>query len=294
MITKPTTLILGAGASCDYDFPTGQALRERIINKIISNNWDSYFEYFGIKRDRTIRFAMEFKRSAIKSIDAFIEKRPEFLDIGKISIALALIPDEKENILYDTNKWYGYLQNILLANCPKIDNFKSNELFIVTFNYDRSLDHFLIESLKYSFHAEENKCLEALEGILPMHVYGQLGKLPCQSESSRSYIPNLVNIDIAFNGIQLMVERESQPAIIQNIHKSLWASDRIYFLGFGYDPINLSRLKIDSLKNKEILGTSRGLGKTEKETIESKWPIVLPDDSDGDVLRFLKNYARLD
>jgi hypothetical protein len=54
-------------------------------------------------------------KSGQPSVDAFLERRPEFLGVGKLAIAYCLIPFEDEAKLYcqpDSSRganWYEYL-----------------------------------------------------------------------------------------------------------------------------------------------------------------------------------------
>lgn len=297
MITKQTTLILGAGASKPYHFPTGQELRNKIINNTLgrtNDGWESEFDnYSDINIEDVRKFGCEFEQSPL-SIDAFLECRQEFLEIGKWCIALALISEENpgELLKNDKGKWYGYLFRKLLTQ--DIRQITANRLSIVTFNYDRSIDYFLINSLKHSFNVNEMQCLEILNGIMPMHVYGKLGDLPCQNLISRSYMQKFIGLNIAVNGIDLISERERERDKFVPIWHSINESERIYFLGFGYDETNLERLAIKESVASIIKGSSFGLGGAEKRSISAKWNIGLPDDSNGDVLHFLKNYVYLD
>ena len=295
MITEPTTLILGAGASWPYGFPTGQQLRDIIVENTLKEHWQNQFDYYNIEKSEIQQFGNVFERSSL-SIDAFLERRQEFLTIGKLSIALALIAKENQSELHksDNGKWYNYLLNKISEK--KIIDIKNNKLFIVTFNYDRSLDWFLVDSLMHSFDVYENDSMNSLGSIMPMHMYGKLGNLPRQGNSERSYMEKIdqMYLNIAIKGINLISEREKEPEILEKIRGSLFASERIYFLGFGYDETNLQRLGIHELKDKLLKGSSYGLGDAEKKSISANWGIDLPDKSNGDVLSFMKNHVDLD
>ena len=98
MITKPTVLILGAGASMPYQFPSGKKLREKICREIK----EPLKDLFDVpsKKAEVEHFISSFSRSGTSSIDAFLEYRTEFMEIGKLAIALALIPSENEGKLF--------------------------------------------------------------------------------------------------------------------------------------------------------------------------------------------------
>ncbi|MCX5659258.1 MAG: hypothetical protein NTW19_05985 [Planctomycetota bacterium] len=70
----------------------------------------------------------------MESIDAFLQYHPGFLPIGKIAIAICLIPLESPERLLDTSDWYTYLYRYMGA---EFDSFGSdNKLTVLTFNYD--------------------------------------------------------------------------------------------------------------------------------------------------------------
>lgn len=94
MITKSTVLVLGAGASVPYSFPTGQELR----NFVIASSADHFRSVAGREEQRNnsrearkaqqrADMAREFqdslKYARQVSVDAFLEHRPDMLDIGK-------------------------------------------------------------------------------------------------------------------------------------------------------------------------------------------------------------------
>ena len=54
MITKPTVLLLGAGASKLFDYPTGKELKIKVCNNIES--WIELFQCSGIDLNEVRRF----------------------------------------------------------------------------------------------------------------------------------------------------------------------------------------------------------------------------------------------
>jgi hypothetical protein len=134
VITIPTVLVLGAGASCPYGFPAAKQLKNRIC-EVFSNRDVIRRLAEGLSRsgDQFLEFREAFWRSGTSSVDAFLEGRPEFLDVGKLAIAYCLIPFENDGNLYlpSTNDgdWYLYLSERLNQS---FDEFKNNKL---SYNY---------------------------------------------------------------------------------------------------------------------------------------------------------------
>ena len=173
MITTPTVLVLGAGASCPYGFPTAKQLRNDIC-EAFSNRDTPASRLLGdnvAPAKKFLEFREAFWKSGTSSVDAFLEGRPEFLDVGKFAIAYCLIPYENEQNLYDPPEpdgdWYSHLSKILNSS---FDEFENNKLSIITFNYDRSLDHYLFTSLLNWHGKSVDDCIKKFAKLLIFHA----------------------------------------------------------------------------------------------------------------------------
>src|SRR5439155_7883729 len=171
---------------------------------------------------------------------------------------------ESEKNLYDPPEsdgdWYLYLSERLNSS---FDEFENNKLSIITFNYDRSLEHYLFTSLLNWHGKSVDDCIEKFKNVPIIHVYGQLGKIPYPQRGCRQYLPfgedeTKVHgaVVVASQGITLLHEKESE---LQEVHNLLTAAERVCFLGFSYHPLNLARLALkDSVgRSREIFGTVR-------------------------------------
>lgn len=301
MIKKPTTLILGAGASAPYKYPTGKLLRNIILNTTLNTNSFRFYTACGFEDIHVKKFIEALKKSSVPSIDYFLEYRSEFIDVGKLAISNALIQFENSENLYEIDNWYQYLFNKLTENAS-FDSFTENNLRIITFNYDRSLEFFLINALQNLYNKTEIECWEKLKKIPIVHVHGQIGFLPYQENSqtrqyTMSHDPSIVKESSSL--IKIISEKELiNNRVFECAHELILQAEKIYFLGFGYHYVNLKRLKISSLQghNQEILGTSYGLTSKEKEEIEiasGKTINLFPENSTNDfeVLDFLRHYV---
>lgn len=94
MITTPTVLILGAGASCPYGFPTAKQLRNDICEAFASRDTPAsrLLGDNAAPTEKFLEFREAFWKSGTSSVDAFLKGRSEFLDVGKFAIAYCLIP----------------------------------------------------------------------------------------------------------------------------------------------------------------------------------------------------------
>lgn len=327
MITKKTVLVLGAGASIPYGFPSGQGLVDLICDG--GSDFKNLVADSAPVSGRDVsRFIGALGEADPESIDVFLGNNPDFEKVGKAAIATTLLPRERESELKskwrslrirgDKSKlgghWYKYLSNLLLTETP-FDEFDQNKLSIITFNYDRSLEHYLFTTLQASFHKKRpEECAEKLNAIKLIHVYGQLGYLPWQDSDGQD-IPfglgpraddseRAIAIRTAMQGIRTIPEDfdEDQPDF-KSARQLLAEAANIYILGFGYHPLSLKILGIESLRNdKNIRGTSLGLSFQRKVDLGKLGISTLTWDKarmnprwlyDEDVYEFLHQHAIL-
>jgi hypothetical protein len=72
----------------------------------------------------------------------------------------------------------------------KFENFlDNNKVSIITFNYDRSLEYYLLTCLHAKYKKGLLECAKVLEKIPIRHVYGKLGELPELSSDPKATIP---------------------------------------------------------------------------------------------------------
>jgi hypothetical protein len=292
--SKKTAFILGAGASQPFGFPTGRDLYHDLVRHLVSRHELSQrLQQFGDFSEAEIKeFRSALSKSGRISVDTFLEHRPEFMDIGKSAIAARLIACENSDTLFgDAGKWMGYLFNHLENPFGK-DRANSNVAFI-TFNYDRSFEHFLFTAFKNSFWRKDADCTAALHHIPIIHLHGTLGRLPWQEgEGSVRPYEDLVNTEslaVAKHGIKIVHEdlEDGRDKDFDRAKAILAWAQQIYFLGFGYGATNMKRLGLRDL-DKVATGTGTGLTDSEigrvRALTDSK---VSPENFD--CLGFLRN-----
>jgi hypothetical protein len=106
LFTTDTVLILGAGASIPYGFPSGADL----VIRICARGAGAY-RAFGIEEQQAAEFIQALRASEQPSVDAFLEHRPNFMHVGMVAIAATLVECEQEANLRKPGEWYGYLLN---------------------------------------------------------------------------------------------------------------------------------------------------------------------------------------
>ena len=286
MIQTPTVLVLGAGASMPYGFPSGHQLKKKIektpsyvylLPRAAKNALEA--QMWNRKCDL---FRQALRLSPQPSVDAFLEHRRDHLDLGKRLMAHVLISLENPNSLYpDDPHWYQYLWQQMGTS---FDKFHKNKLSVITFNYDRSLEHFLFTALVKSYRLSKEDAAEQLKDIPITHVYGQLGLLEWQAnkDEEANVIPYggkpTAEVPLpAARGIQILAEGEEESEQFRKAHELLIQADRIYFLGFGYNDTNMKRLNLPVLGSSHyddqrlMAGSCFGLTEAEKVIIGEKY-----------------------
>ncbi len=270
---KNFVFVLGAGASKDYGYPTGSELIELIAKFNTDAGFLNAMNNAGIsKRDIGI-FVDTLKKSGLNSIDAFlaraadsIRKQPiDFEKIGRASITYAILYSEKESKRDDlpfrfNDNWYRYLFSFLNDGYSALTD---GRIRFLTFNYDLSLEYFIATSyrIRNYLHAmseeERHNYLQFISDIEILHIYGQVGKLTeyDRDGNGREYGSDSLNLDgkdpfwqIAEN-IQIVRSdiTEEAKTLFERAQQYLSESDYIFFLGFGFDYLNMERLRLHEI-----------------------------------------------
>lgn len=210
----------------------------------------------------------DFKDSNTPSIDLYLARNPDLADLGKKAITISILEAEKrsvfgEDILLPAQDWYSYLYDRMTRDLTTSDSFsffKDNKVAIATFNYDRSLESFLFNSLLHSFSsAGGQKIAEQIRAIPIFHMYGIIDSLPWQGGSQyRSESNNaLQRVNVLYRNIKTVYEAGETAT---HVHEAIKWTDKVFFLGFGYAKENIAALGIgrEDYAGKHIFGTVLG------------------------------------
>jgi hypothetical protein len=294
VIDISTLLIIGAGASKPYGYPTGAELRAEIVT-----NFYNRLEEL-LQNDQTIvshekkrhlreagAFVDAFKKSSIESIDKFLALNPFYSYYGKIAITLCILDKEKSSELHDdfsqsiySQDWYKLLFNRMISSFKEPDDFKhfkENKLAFITFNYDRSFEHFLYESFLHAFCERKNEFEIWLNKndyheYIPfplVHVYGKVDDLLWHGGRAYKEDFDFKTVQQLSNGIRVIGERTEH--LKDKITKLYSEYERIFFLGFGYANDNLDAISFlgNIGENCKIFGTAKGMTAKEIGTVKS-------------------------
>ncbi|TZG25592.1 hypothetical protein [Sphingomonas montanisoli] len=284
MFRTRTLFVIGAGASCEFNFPSGPTLLQRIA-KNVNLHWKRQgLDQGNIVVERTLRTLADGDKERLealvsggrriaqaasigRSIDNVIEQQ-ESADaeiVGKIGIVQAIIAAEADSPLMSTTDacagtWLHGLAQQLTENVSRsrVEDIFENVRFI-SFNYDRCLEHFLPTalSLAYGIPGDEARKIVARQVIV--HPYGTLGMLPWQTPASNGVdfgIPTPNFMTSSWENIQTFSESTRDPKITRSVEEYVAWANRIAFLGFGFHRPNIEMLRQGEIANaREVLGT---------------------------------------
>jgi len=217
-MTKKLTVVVGAGASCEYGLPVGADLTTDIAKRL--NFQFQYQQFVHGGSDESIFFALReycrdrgadvnsFIRAAwhirdampqAASIDNFIHNnrgRPEIEFCAKLAILRSILEAERKSTLavdeaniYNTisfenvrSCWLNPMWKLMIEGCDQVeleDRFRS--VAFVIFNYDRCIEHYLFRSLQNYFQMSADEAAQLLSHVDFYHPYGVVGALPWQN-----------------------------------------------------------------------------------------------------------------
>lgn len=286
---------------------TGSAGKDAALLRVIRN--------CGIEEEAIVSFREQLQGAAPRSIDRFLELNQEHRPAGRAFIAALLMQREHTANLLDSGneeRWYGYLWDLIEADAPE-SLFTDDRLSVITFNYDRSLEYWLIKKISHYYGIPRSLAIAITRRLKIVHVHGRLGGIEEQESKARPYEPDVNEhaLHVAMGDMRLIGDASEDDAGFKQAHEQLLRANLICFLGIGYHPTNIKRLKLQELcsnrlsgKEWEVLamlgvpgnaalrGTALGLTDSEKQrtigTAFGTLPITVSNES---VLRFLRNNA---
>jgi hypothetical protein len=278
MLSKPTTFVLGAGASCDFGFPTGIGLQKSVVDLLALTPDFREFTNDRMRdaiqsllnqanwNDQKNRYLSAAHKIALgmptaASIDNYLHTHQNDVDLvnlGKIAVALAILKAEENSPLRINRRnraeisplsgekyrqsWYSpFIRMLTMGTQSNDPRSLCRNLRFVVFNYDRCLELILLVTLKDYYGLSENEALEILENIEIIHPYGSLGRLGNGGAQSVPFGGE--HADVANIAPQIRTFTESIDSdIVDTARKCIESASTLVFLGFGYLPQNMELL----------------------------------------------------
>lgn len=251
-------LIIGAGASVECDFPLGNSLPgilSQPLQSICPSLKANADELAALEEDR-YAFTQACQDMTLGSIDAFLERRREFRDVGRLSLAAALIEKQIAVIRHrKTNStWHSVLYRKLVGKDKPwrhiSDLRNQRHVAIITFNYDLNIEIAIARHLNTDTslgaagsweHATECPIVH-VHGLLNLdHVVGPMLQRPADAPSITLGLVREVAQTLAFTGDP---ETSVDSEMLETARRWVRHASEILFLGFGFDTNNLNRIGI--------------------------------------------------
>lgn len=244
----PTCLVLGAGASEGYGYPIGT----RLINMILEDA-DSgvlWQEVHPEVRESLAELLDKLRFSAVTSIDAVLGRWPHLSNTGRYVIARQLKKCENIHSMFPPKwGWYHKLFDRLVE--AEKESFANEPVSVVTYNYDRSLEAFLRQAFCSRFDVSLQEAQAVVSRVPIVHVHGILGTLDEHEYISSGSADEILAISKKIKIIGEIADPGEGEFCTNDFalaHKLVADAQNIIFLGFGFHPENIRRLRLDKLQ----------------------------------------------
>ncbi len=279
--------VIGAGAHVPYGFPSGARLKniircfyygspdlmdDYILGQAIKNSLvrlstqissEIYTEYNWLWENRNFQFSdtfnellksfvSDFLDSSSITIDAFLSLHPKWSLIGKLIISKILREFERADPVrnYDDNWIEMFINNYInSSDKDEIIRFFPN---VITFNYDRLLEEYILRRFEKYLNFTEKEATELLGQLPIFHVYGKIGEIrfdDIKGEKPQALLQASRSIRVV---------GEEREGLINEIktksQEYLSNASRIFILGFGYDEQNVELVFDRKYSNRNGLG----------------------------------------
>lgn len=320
---RKTVIVVGAGASKEFELPTGAELMEQLQRLADVRFADGYRRSSGeYEVEQTFRamaahrgskdindllkasWAIRDNMPLAPSIDNFMHSRasePLLVEVGKVLISRAISKAEKASTLYvdhvksNTGPRFDHLSKTWAAQLFKLmvsaGDFSTfirgleNTTF-VSFNYDRCIEQFIVNAAKSYFASDEVERETVCGALKILHPYGSLGPLVWRNPARNGFGSEPVGADLyeISKGIRTFTEGLDSETQ-KAVTKALYGADVLVFLGFAYHPLNMELMSSDSrFEIRNVFGTSKGLSEDSRERVKHDLQnVFLPSSGAGNV-----------
>jgi hypothetical protein len=306
MIRTKTTFIVGAGASCELQMPSGPELVAKIAQALDFERYGAelqtrdsvlLLQYLSKAANRVANGEQALHAAALRirtaaklggSIDSILQQHSGdemVLTCGKLAIVhfisqaeskstLRLTPRLEGDLpLQGTDTWLYQLARLITADVPRMQAERClDDLSIISFNYDRSIEHFLPHAFVMAFGMtlqEGQRLIAAKLNVL--RPYGAIGRLPWQLGDGPDLewgTENPWNIHNIAGQIFTLSERQNNRQLIMSLHSAVATAKRLVLLGFGFQPQNIDLLFDRGLSHQpEVLMTLFEMAATNRNAV---------------------------
>lgn len=226
------------------------------------------------------------------SIDAFIDSHDgnEAIEIcGKLAIAKTILDAERSSTMYFDQRrgeiqpafeqledtWFARLLQALTTNCRKshIEGI-FDQIAVITFNYDRCIEHFLYCSLQNFYGITPKEAASLLKSLRIFHPYGKVGHLPWQNAGSNTLFGATAkesDLLLIAKQIRTFTEQIDDEQSLSEMRTIIATAHQIVFLGFAFHEQNMEILRPGNEAGiSRVLATGKGLSDSDCNIVRAQ------------------------
>jgi hypothetical protein len=304
MLSLNTLFVIGAGASAELHFPCGAEFTRLIAQKLNSENGYSLndlrlhsallmhvgrqtpdlphiyslsdYVQAGIRISRSMPLA--------DSIDSYMDthRSDECIQMcGKLAIVQCIAEAEassikKFNLSSDkfdlnslANKWYGSFFKLLKRGASREERYSiTRNVSVINFNYDRSLEHILVQAISLFYDTPETDAIEIVKTLPIVHPYGTVAPWH-ENEAHEPFGAIRSNPEEMLQLSERIQTYTDTSAHADQLRELVSKAEIIVFLGFGFIQENVDLLgpHPNTRYTRQIYGTAYSVSEPNKVVI---------------------------
>ena len=263
-------LILGAGASVPYGFPTGNELRHWVCDMWTYGNGRPLLDdsannphanrairilralkMLGVEASSIAKVGRMLAESKLPSIDRLVFHRSDEIGAAARLLISAMILDcESNDALMNSRAegdWFVALWTSLTAKRKSLADVPTDKLTVFSFNYDRSLERLLLSACKATYGVDDSDAAAFVKKIPIEHFYGIATRLFELDPSGVPFDCDREQLHVAVKKAEKEIwliddRRQRQAGAFSNAQAALEQAKVVTFLGYGFDEINDANL----------------------------------------------------
>jgi hypothetical protein len=285
MQNNQITFVIGAGASKEVELPIGDelkgqiasALKFRVVHgsRIEGGNPTVVEAMYKLAQKHTepgadINSYLQASRlisgamPQAESIDNFIDSHRSDIYVnrcGKLAIAACILKAERGSRLWfntSNNRntidfdgcaasWFSALFRVISQNSERSGlAAKLKRIRIITFNYDRCIEHYLHRSFQNYYSMSQQEATDMLGNLEIYHPYGKVGNLHWEVSGGGVEFGGEAHADdlaqIAGSLRTFTEGTDTTVSQIEAIRECVQSASNLIFLGFAFHELNLQIL----------------------------------------------------
>jgi hypothetical protein len=259
-----------------------------------------------------IRFGLPLAVSIDNYLDAH-RNDSIMQEIGKIAISIAVLRAEQNSVLYTADvppianidrlpsnpklegSWYLPFMRLLTSgkSVEEVNAIFDNIAFVV-FNYDRCLEHFLVNAIMTYFNLSPQTAIESVQRLAIVHPYGRVGYLPWQEQAITADFGNpKSDLNMIAKGIQTFTESTDSGAA-SRVKEVVAQAETLVLMGYGYLHQNNELLHVEESSVRRVFSTTWGISDQDIPVVKQEISkIIAKRESSSDDQQRHPHYAEI-